>query len=337
MRRVFLITLFVIIAALPMAALANQCFLNCPAGDGGAIGPGAGNKSPDMNMDGAVGLPDLALFSAAYPPTGTYDYCADFNCDGLINIVDLGIFAAHWLHAGPVPIPGFCQPGGDHYKSYIATNGPPIVGPITLDDQFGSTTHSTMLMSRVATPTEKNGEPLCDPFAHQTWYEFFMTEPPRSVIARDQFGEREWFLGPSRFLIAPALKNMSAAEPLPNTNHYKCYEAQGPTYGIDVVLRDQFGIETVNVLYGKLFCNPTKKTTPDGITYDIVDPISHLTCYQLVNPIPHQFTVVVRDQFVEVPVILLENDCLCLPAQKLAVGTPGTTEWNRIKALFDSR
>ena len=25
-----------------------QCILNCPAGDGGVVGPGAGNKSPDL-------------------------------------------------------------------------------------------------------------------------------------------------------------------------------------------------------------------------------------------------------------------------------------------------
>jgi len=320
-----------LLAFAPAAASFNQCVLNCPAGDGGVVGPGDGNKSPDLNQDALVSLPDLAIFAAAFPP-GPYDWCVDFNCDGVINIVDVGLFATHWLHTGPFP--GFCQPAGDHYKTYVTTSGIQIPGPIVLADQFDVITVSSMFLSKVATPVKKNRGAYCDSLAHQTWWEFLQPEPDRIIRAKDQFGEAEWFLGASRFLLTPALKNQPPDIPLPKWNHYKCYEAQGPTYGFDVMLEDQFGIEFPIVLYGKLFCNPTKKILPDGTSYDIVDPRSHLTCYQLDNPIPHDYQVFIRDQFIESPVILLNNDCLCLPAQKTAVIQPTSSEWERIRALF---
>ena len=86
----------------------GQCILNCPAGDGGVVGPGSGNKSPDLDGDAAVNLVDLALFAGAWPPN-PYNFCMDYNCDGLINLPDLSLFAIHWLHVGNKP--GFCQPG----------------------------------------------------------------------------------------------------------------------------------------------------------------------------------------------------------------------------------
>jgi len=283
-----------------------------------------------MNGSGTVDLPDLATFAAAFPP-GAYDYCADFNCDGIINLIDLSIFGVHWLHTGPVP--GFCQPGVDHYKVY-RTYGPPMPGPIFLEDQFGFIDVPDMMLSRFATPASKNGQMVYDPVAHQSWWELQVPQPMRMVIARDQFGEHEWMLLDARYLINPALKNDITPE-LPMANHYLCYDAQGPDAGVEVVLADQFGEETVLVLHGIYFCNPVQKTAPDGMVYPIVDPYAHLTCYLVDNPFINQISVLMRDQFVEMPIDLFENDCLCLPALKRQVIEPNTSEWDRIRSLFE--
>lgn len=327
---IIVVTAFFLVSVASDASF-GQCFLNCPAGDGGVVGPGAGNKSPDLDGSAAVNLVDLALFAAAWPPN-PYDFCADYNCDGLINLPDLSLFAIHWTHVGNVP--GFCQPGVDHYKPYEVL-GPSINGPITLEDQFGTVTITSLVLTKFATPVSKNLEPILDPVAHQTWWEFLFDEPTRIVVARDQFGEHEWVLGNSRFLLNPALKFPQDGDELPKLNHYKCYEAQGPTQGITVRLRDQFGEETVFVAFGKYFCNPVRKTTPDGTISDIIDPLAHLTCYFLDNPEEHQITVTFRDQFMEEAVVLQDNLCLCLPALKRKVIGEGTSQWDRIKALYE--
>jgi hypothetical protein len=98
------------LAILVSAGTTNaQCLLNCPAGDGGTIGPGMGNHSPDTNGDGSVDLIDFARFAAIYPsPPMTYDPCLDFNCDGQIDLIDFTVFAVHWTHSGAAA--GFCIP-----------------------------------------------------------------------------------------------------------------------------------------------------------------------------------------------------------------------------------
>jgi hypothetical protein len=326
---VLIVTALFLISVGPVASF-GQCFLNCPAGDGGIIGPGAGNKSPDMDGSGAVNLVDLAMFAAAWPPN-PYDFCADFNCDGLISLPDLAIFAVHWGHVGPVP--GFCQPGVDHYKRYL-TQGPSIVGPFILDDQFGGIVVDVAVLTRFATPVSKNNQPLLNPQGHQTWWEFAFPQPIRFIIARDQFGEHDWMLGDARYLVLPALKNEPGEPPI--QNHYLCYDAQGPPIDILVVLEDQFGVETVVVLHGFVFCNPVKKTLPDGTAFPIIDRDAHLTCYLVDNPNPHQIPVRVTDQFfADMPLTLFENDCLCLPALKREVIEPGSSQWQRIKALYE--
>jgi hypothetical protein len=247
------------------------CILNCPAGDGGPTGPGVGIKSPDINSDAIVDLIDLSIFAAAF--LGAYNYCADYNCDGVIDLIDLSLFAPHWTHAG---VPGFCQPMIDHYMPYdILQPAPSVQGPIILDDQFGSTTHTFMTLTKLATPADKNQEGMLDPVAHQTWYEFFQPEPFRTAIVQDQFGENNWLVLDSRFLVMPALKNPDATQELPRLNHYKCYDASGPfdpdahmtCYGVDnpellgfqVLVWDQFLQAPVIVEKNTLLCLPAVK------------------------------------------------------------------------------
>jgi hypothetical protein len=328
----FLITAVVFLVIGSTAVGSNAvCLLNCPAGDGGPTGPGVGNKSPDLNSDGIVDLIDLSIFATAF--LGAYNYCADYNCDGVIDLIDLSLFAPHWQHQG---VPGFCQPAVDHYKPYDLFPPTPIFqGPITLNDQFGSTTHTIMQLMKMATPADKNAEGMIDPLAHQTWYEFFNPEPPRQVIAQDQFGEFDWLVMNSRYLVMPALKFPEPGQGIPQLNHYKCYEAFGPFIGIPVSLRDQFGEEIVVVLEGLFFCNPTEKVLPDGTLYPIIDHDAHLTCYGVDNPHLYGFQVIIRDQFFVEIVALEKNTLLCLPAVKKE-WFEQPVNWNKIKALYET-
>lgn len=54
-------------------------------------------RTPDLNGDLTVGLVDLSLMAAAYPPQ-PYGECADFDLNGIVNLQDLAHFS---LHFGP--------------------------------------------------------------------------------------------------------------------------------------------------------------------------------------------------------------------------------------------
>jgi hypothetical protein len=181
------------------------CYVNCPAGDNSVTGPAGGYKTPDLNGDGAVNLVDFAIFATCYPsPPNAYCFCADYNCDFVINLVDFAIFATHWNHMGPVP--GFNQPGIDHYKTYEVLDGPTIAEPVWLRDQFGEEFVDTMQLTRFATPVAKNHWPICDSIAHLTWWQFYQPEPLRLVKVQHQFGTHEIYVKDARYLLNPAAR-----------------------------------------------------------------------------------------------------------------------------------
>ena len=69
--------------------------------------------------------------------------------------------------------------------------------------------------------------------------------------------------------------------------------------------------------------------------YPIVDPLAHLTVYFVENPGIHGYQAFVQDQFWEGVLILNENFFLAVPALKTEVFPDGSSEWNRIKALYE--
>jgi hypothetical protein len=324
---------FFLAGSTPVASFGQcPCILHCPGCAGGVM-PSVigGHKSPDLDWNGIVNIVDFAIFATAWPP-GPYMFCADYDCNGIINIVDLALFAAHYMHAGTNPV--YNQPAIEHYKTY-ETTGPVINGPIFLKDQFGDEIITSLQLVKLATPVSKNREVVCDSIAHQTWWEFRFPEPVRIVTAQDQFGTQDWVLGDARYLVVPALKNFASGDTIPELNHYKCYEAQGPTMSIGVTLVDQFDSTTVIVLEGKYFCNPCEKELIDGTRYPVVDTTAHLTCYFVENPQSYNIQVWVKDQFIEEPIVLRENFFLCLPAMKMEVIEPGSSEHGGVKAPFE--
>ncbi|MEJ2722245.1 MAG: hypothetical protein P8181_14085 [bacterium] len=176
---------------------------------------------------------------------------------------------------------------------------------------------------------------MCDTLAHQSWYRIHSPQPLRMVTVQNQFHTTDWMLRDARFLVLPALKFPRPGDQIPELNHYLCYEAFGDTIHIPVRLVDQFGTATVAVIQPRLFCNPCKKQTAAGDVYPIVDPLAHLTVYQVDPPLSYQIQVFMRDQFIETPLMLYESRLLAVPAMKLEVLQPDMSEWNRIRALYE--
>lgn len=310
------VIVIILIGGSTVAAFAQcPCEFNCPAGDGTitGAGPPGGQKTPDLDGNGDVNLTDLSIFAAAY--YGVYLFCADYDCNGVLNLTDLSVFAGHYSHSGPEP--GYNAPGIDHYMTYEAV-GPLQEGPIRLLDQFREITIDDAHLTKFATPVSKNDEGICDPLAHQSWWEFSHPGPSWVVKAEDQFGVHEWTVGQPRYLLLPALRDEGIGDPLPEYNHYICYEARGPNLNdYQVTLVDEFGEVVVANLQGRYFCNPCEKETPQGIVFPIVDPWAHMTVYFIQNPVPYDIPVTMRDQFTEGEIDLHQNKYLTVPALKL--------------------
>jgi hypothetical protein len=215
----------------------------------------------------------------------------------------------------------------DHYKTYEVPGGPYIEMPLILRDQFGEEYADTMQLAKLATPVSKNGEPIHDPLAHLSWWEFFQTHPhpTRIVTVENQFGLYDWTVKDPRYLLLPALKNSSPDDVIPDKNHYLCYKAFGDTMSINVTLVDQFDSSTVFVVEPAYFCNPVEKEIPGGIVYPIVDSLAHFTIYRVLNPNAYDIPVTVLDQFgFWTDIRLEENRYLCVPADKKQVIVPAT-------------
>jgi hypothetical protein len=89
----------------PAFNMSQQCFLDCPAGDGGVILPGGLpglHHSPDFDGDGAVTIVDFAEFGMDY--LISFDPDNDFYCSDNIDLIDFVLFTRHWLHTGSVPV-----------------------------------------------------------------------------------------------------------------------------------------------------------------------------------------------------------------------------------------
>jgi hypothetical protein len=137
------------------------------------------------------------------------------------------------------------------------------------------------------------------------------------------------------YVLLPSLKNPAPGERVPTWNHYVCYDVLvGPLLGEPVILVDQFGDVTVQVLQAKYFCNPADKTV-GGKFYPMTDAQAHLACYAVENPDGSTHSVSVLDQFRHFDgVLLLNNDCLCAPAYKDYPVRSEKSTWGKIKSLY---
>jgi hypothetical protein len=184
-------------------------------------------------------------------------------------------------------------------------------------------TASLDFIDRIANPVNKLPElNMTDPDEHQVWYHFPVAgaTPHGFTVAIDnQFGAQVWVVdnAADRWLVTSAQK--SPHGPFQLEHHYMCYPATGPVVPMPPRdLEDQFGLELIDVLEPRVFCNPVEKTV-GPTTFPVPDPDDHLACYHIEPQIDHNEARVFTDQFGVWPLTARENRLLCVPSWK---GTP---------------
>jgi len=232
------------------------------------------------------------------------------------------------------------NPNWDHYHVYTVAPHPSSGFHVSLIDQFGATPHTVQVMNYFANPVQKQHGalvfPINNPQLHYTWWVLDPQPFSKDVIASNQFGDQPLHLSEIDYLLAPALKNAPAGQPLPVANHYKCYACQGNAVNVPVTLVDQFFGRSALVGFPRFFCTPTDKIVQEtGQTFPMTDPNQHYTVYEI-DPISTGFSATVRDQF------LIQGGTVSFPLSvMLMVPTtksfPTPTEshtWGRLKTLY---
>jgi hypothetical protein len=226
---------------------------------------------------------------------------------------------------------GPMQPNEDHYKVYRTALQTVHPGNVQVMDQFGAYSTPELLLDHFATPVMKNQEPMLDPMRHQGWWRFFAPAPTRSVVLENQFGSQTWMVRNVSYLLTPARKETSG--PPIVSNHYLCYEAQGPALNLPVNLQDQFGVVDVVATLPEMFCNPAEKMV-DGVIYPREDPVAHLACYRIEPPVAYDFQVVGYDQFETYDLHLVDHEWLCVPSFKTVAVPVEPTTWGSLKTRY---
>src|SRR5262245_40155385 len=139
--------------------------------------------------------------------------------------------------------------------------------------------------------------------------------------------------GPSPALLAAAAvlavclcPALVSAQTAPTLDHFKCYlSAEIPTAapfpGAEVFLQDQFtpaGVLVPSFAYRPVrFCNPVKKTLPDGTVTPISDMNAHLTLYTMASAVLHPTRkVVISNQFGQKRLMTTQPIVLAVPTAK---------------------
>jgi hypothetical protein len=136
----------------------------------------------------------------------------------------------------------------------------------------------------------------------------------RTVTLVDQFASSTAsVVRPARFC-APADKNGEDIDD--PTAHLMCYQIREAAFSRRTVLvRNQFGDQTLTVLRPESLCNPAEK---NGVASQL--GINHFKCYRVAGPGFAQLTVSVADQFETQSTTLLTPRLLCNPVDKNGEG-----------------
>jgi hypothetical protein len=225
----------------------------------------------------------------------------------------------------------------NHYLVYLVGGVPyriSVPGPITLDDQWGSSEHAEVFLEYFANPVDKNGEGIIDESLHQTWWLIDDPQPGRRVQIENQFGRQTWFVKDGKYLVLPAAKDATAPLPPGTGQHYKCYDAQGSGLDLQVTLQDQWGAMTGSVARPQYFCNPTFKTF-EGVTTPTLNDSLHMACYKIEPPMMLEQAFLAWDQFgMWEPLVAAQTEWLCVPTAKLSFIAVQEETWGNIKKLY---
>jgi hypothetical protein len=187
----------------------------------------------------------------------------------------------------------------DYFQVYDAANQR-VGESVALMGQFDKEPERGRLLflDLFANPVSKNDEPIYDKNAHFTCYYLYepAPEPTRVVIAENQFGTHELFIGNAVRLLVPAQKLDRRTVFPRELDHYKVYRVlEGRPVDAGVALRDQFMTSDAKVTYPYGFAVPVKKEH-EGRTFPIHNEKAHLILYKM-SPRSFAKPVKVRDQF----------------------------------------
>ncbi len=297
--------------------------------------PAAGNDGPIVQIDDQfgsqttdLGPPIRFLVPVDKNDEGLGDPISHLTCyqinegDSGPAVISTNQFGAQPLTLGTpdslcVPTEKLIAPGPvdlNHYKCYAASGAPLDIGVVLLD-QFQARTALVLEPKLFCTPADKNGEGIDDPINHLTCY---TTDPvgesPGLVPISNQFiaGDQLQLFGPD-LLCAPSTKQVP-----PPAEHFTVYRALGPE-GPAVTMADQFGTQTTDLGPVNFFMVPADKND-EGI----FDSFTHLTCHEIVEPVPSQIPYVsATNQFAtDQPLAVGLPRELCVPTEKLIAPGP---------------
>jgi len=140
----------------------------------------------------------------------------------------------------------------------------------------------------------------------------------RTVSLADQFGSSTVTVRkPNRFCNPVDKNGEGITDP---TGHLMCHKIKGPRFAPrDVVVRNQFGDQTIHVVRPETLCNPAEK---DGVPLSSVAGafLDHFQCYRAVGRGFIRRTVSLGDQFFTVQTTVLKPAQLCNPVDKNGSG-----------------
>jgi len=195
--------------------------------------------------------------------------------------------------------------------------------PVTLVDQFGTTTGTVVSARRLCNPADKNGEDPSAPTSpgHYVGYTVRRTSgvftPVRGQQVTNQFGTFVLtVLSPVR-LFVPTSKSLTSPPPPPDPgfDHFQCYKATGGASGVrSVAVQDEFGTGQVRLMKPVQLCVPVDKNGSG-----IPNPAAKLLCYRsrLLSGTLHgpKSPVFVNNQFgADTFNVVLGADQFCVPS-----------------------
>jgi hypothetical protein len=290
-------------------------------------------KVNDTNSDPAVDFPAQSFFDVFFlvnTPAGLLPGGPPNGMAGQPVRVTNEIATIPPYHSGNNPlcyqVPGLnhehCPKAPpDHFACYTGKFPKFQKRQVTLRDQFHPTAVETTVVKPflLCNPAAKNGEPLYEETGHLQCYKTKAEKVKRTVLVRNQFGQRTVSTKKTNILCLPSGKD-DLANPQ-ELDHFQCYTGKFPkVQPRSVTLVDQFGTLTARATKPFLLCNPVDKNG-EGIR----DRLNHLECYKLAPPPKVARTVTVRNQFGESSVGTKKAVVMCVPSSKVETETTTTT------------
>jgi hypothetical protein len=228
--------------------------------------------------------------------------------------------------------PAAAAPAIDHQLCYTASaTGFKIPAGVQLENQFSPAAFpvkigAVALHCNPVAKTLPTGKifPINFPNDHLLcWQITEPAQPAPSVVASNQFGTAQLFLGQPNLLCLPSWKSLTGppvektAAP-PGLGHFACYPVQdvsGVYNPPPLMLQDEFDpngpIPAQIKQVPSELCVPTEKIV-NGRVYKIIKPTWNLLCYA-VSQMPVISPVFDKNQFGSKPVKILQASTLCPP------------------------